>query len=759
MNTHDSGSDQPGDNSLPPDGGASAPTPVEPPTPPPDPPAEPRRDAPAPEPSRPDEGPAIPEPPAPIIPDPPAPIIPEPPAPAILDPPTPIIPEPPAPALPDPPTRTDPTAESDPPAMSDPPSPSDSPVASSDAQAADSSEERKADSIPRPPAEPPPPPAPKAAGTIQALEEEDAILLLEDGRTARMRKLDLADSVGKIHAQVGDRVEGGLHEEADGSLRLKKRSARAEAIAALADIFTSKTPFEARITHAVKGGFEVRINGLRAFCPSSQISLRRDDIQGEPVGQTLQFVLTKWDPEGRSLVVSRRKLLEKEQKKMASEAKGRIAPGMTLTGRVVGFQPYGAFVDLGGIQGLLHVSEMSHSRVVDPRGLVSVGQEIEVIVLKHDESFKKISLSRKALEKDPWQEHAEELVPGRIVRGVSRRVTSVGAFIELRPGLEGLLPARVESEGPTDLPEPGTELLVRLQDVDARRHRVTLAPAPEGSTEGEVVEPPAVEAGARIDGIVDHVVPFGIFVKLGPRKTGLLHASESKIPQGGDLAAAFPVGARLPVEVLEVSEDGQRIKLTRRTAAERAAASAARSAPRQGGYGAPGGGPGASPGGGGYGPSPGGGGGGGFSGGRGPGGGGGRDRDERGPRRGPGGPGGPGGAGGRGGYGGGRGGDSDRGRGERRPRREGGGEPVHNPAAAPRTGFAMIGDVFRAKLAAREEAARKAAEEAAEFAAEESDVADEPDESGETAEPTGSPDIPESAPDSDDGEAGDQPTP
>ncbi len=541
-----------------------------------------------------------------------------------------------------------------------------------------------------PPERQEPPQGPSASGTIQSLDAEDAILLLEDGRTARMHKIELADAQGKIHAVVGDPVSGTL-EETEGGLWLHKRSARAEALEKLADAMSQRTPVTGRIAHAIKGGYEVRLLGVRAFCPSSQLTLRRDDLRGDPVGQEVPFLVTKWDAEGRSIVVSRRKLLEKEQKRLAASARERIAPGARLTGRVVGFQAYGAFVDLGGLQGLLHVSEMSHARVGDPKGFLKSGQEIDVLVLKHDEGFKKISLSMKALEADPFETLGASLQVGQVVKVTSRRVTSVGAFVELAPGLEGLIPARVPSEAATDIPAAGTELLARIVDLDARRRRITLLPAPEGASEGDVLEAPAIEAGARVEGFVDHCVPFGAFIKLGARKTGLLHASESLIPFGEDLSKAFPPGSRVTVEILEISEDGQKIRLTRRTAAERSAAAAARHARHDGGGGdqdrGPGGGPRRGAGGG-----PGGGHGRGPGGGAGPGAGprGGGPRPGGGHRDGPRPP-----------------------RGDRKPRREGGGEPVHNPAAAPRSGFAVFGDAFKARLEAREAAAREAEELAA----------------------------------------------
>lgn len=536
-------------------------------------------------------------------------------------------------------------------------------------------------------AEPPAAPLPTLRGVITTLDEdEDAVVLLDDGRVARIRKVELADAQGKVVANVGDKVEGIVdpdHPVVEGEpVRLKRRSSpRALAIAALADAFLARTPLECRVMSAIKGGYEVRVNGLRAFCPASQISLRRDDLVGDPVGQTLTFVLSKYDPAGRSLVVSRRKLLEKAQKKAAAETKTRLAEGTRLTGTIVAFQAYGAFVDLGGVQGLLHVSEMSHSRVQDPKALLKIGQEVDVVVLKHDPAFKKISLSMKALVADPWQAEGHSLAVGQVHRGRLRLVPGVGTFVEVRPGIEGLL-------SPTDsqaLREPGPPpdaVMVQIIDLDPKRHRISLVRAPEGSQVGDIIEPPKVEKGATIVGTVERIAPFGVFVRLAAGKTGLLHGSESKMPSGTDLAAEFPVGSRLSVEILDISEDGQRIRLTRWTASERAAAMADRarqSAERaevseRGAQGER------------RGPSP--------------------DRGRPTERRGPSERGGGGGSSER------RGPSSDRGprrestpfeseRGARRGGSRQGGERHENPAASKGRGFASFGDILKAKLGDR----------------------------------------------------------
>jgi small subunit ribosomal protein S1 len=410
---------------------------------------------------------------------------------------------------------------------------------------------------------------------VKALEEEDVVLDVSEGRfEARLPKLDFVDASGKLSIAQGDSVDLVLEEVTDPPVFKRHSSPIGEAIGKIAQAFASHEPIEGAITSSIKGGFEVKLEGLRAFLPGSQATLRRSDDKSKLVGQTLPLMVTKFDPSGRSIVVSRRKILEKQRKQEAKQTRDQLNKGAKFTGRVVALQAYGAFVDIGGIQGLLHLTEISWSRLRKPEDALKVGQRVDVQVLEHDASGKKISLSMRALLEDPWKAAADGIKPNQVCPGKILRVVKSGAIVEIAPGVEArLAPTELAPEGQVT-PEQkksfvGQDVLVQVVDFDVKRHRAALLIAPEGAEPGSIVEPPEVKAGAKIKGIVERSAPFGVFVRLAPGKLGLLHATESNTPPGTDLGKEFPPGSPLAVEVLEVNEEEGRIRLTRRTVFDR----------------------------------------------------------------------------------------------------------------------------------------------------------------------------------------------
>lgn len=434
-------------------------------------------------------------------------------------------------------------------------------------------------------------------GVVKDIEDEDVVLDVSEGRfEARLPKLDFVDASGKVSLAQGDRIDLVLEEVAEPPVFKRHSSPIGEAIGKIAQAFASHEPIEGAITSSIKGGFEVKLEGLRAFLPGSQATLRRSDDKSKLVGQTLPLMVTKFDPSGRSIVVSRRKILEKQRKQEARQTRENLKKGAKFSGRVVALQAYGAFIDIGGIQGLLHLTEISWSRLRKPDDALKVGQRVDVQVLEHDESGKKVSLSMRALMEDPWKAAFPDLKPNQVVQAKILRIVKSGAIVELAPGVEArLAPSELAPDG-NITPEGkkalvGKELPVQVVDFDAQRHRAALLVAPEGSEIGSIIEPPEVKAGAKIKGIVERAAPFGLFVRLAPGKLGLLHATESNTPPGTELGKEFPPGTPLQVEILEVNEEEDRIRLTRRTVfdrmkdRERQAARAGRGGPRRDGGG------------------------------------------------------------------------------------------------------------------------------------------------------------------------------
>jgi small subunit ribosomal protein S1 len=225
-----------------------------------------------------------------------------------------------------------------------------------------------------------------------------------------------------------------------GAQRSLTRVARGpEARAELQQAFDLGLPVDGRVLEVVKGGVSVDVAGVRGFCPASQLDARPVADLAVFVGQVLPFKITRYEP--RNLVLSRRALIDEERERAAIETRKKLVPGAVLRGKVVGFKPFGAFVDVGGLEGMLHVSELGFTRVDKPEDVLRLGQELDVAVLKVEagEKGERISLSLKALASDPWRETTATLAEGARVRGTITRLQPFGAFVEIAPGVEGLV--------------------------------------------------------------------------------------------------------------------------------------------------------------------------------------------------------------------------------------------------------------------------------------------------------------------------------
>ena len=251
-----------------------------------------------------------------------------------------------------------------------------------------------------------------------------------------------------------------------------------EEVRSLRQAMQDKAEIEGRVIGWNNGGFHVVVGSTTAFCPRSEMELGAAKDPSEYLDKTLEFQVLRVQKKGRRVVLSRAALLRGERAKVRSEARGKLTAGSVVTGRVASLTDFGAFVDLGGVQGLVHVSEMSRQRIEHPSDVLEVGQEVEVKILKLEKGGRRISLSMRALEPDPWQEIHDRFPDGSVVTGKVEKTTSFGAFIELEPGLTGLLPAAVISL-PRDASlarvyPPGKEVQVQIVSVDSRRQRISL---------------------------------------------------------------------------------------------------------------------------------------------------------------------------------------------------------------------------------------------------------------------------------------------
>jgi len=300
---------------------------------------------------------------------------------------------------------------------------------------------------------------------------------------------DIRDAKGNLSVQVGDDIKARVVETSGkaGCIVLRRTMAKgAVGSAELAQAAQFGLAVEGTVTAVNKGGVDVLVSGVRGFCPISQLELRHVDDATPYIGQKFAFKITKYEGDNRgiNIVVSRRAVLEEGRKAAAVATREKLVVGAVMPGVVSSLRDFGAFIDLGGIDGLLPASEISFQRGIKPSDILAVGQELEVQVLRIEKTEdakrpEKISLSLKSLARDPWQELAEKLVLGSKVQGKVSRAESFGAFIELAPGIDGLahiseLSGGKQAKHAREIVKPGDTIEVTILAVDREKRRISL---------------------------------------------------------------------------------------------------------------------------------------------------------------------------------------------------------------------------------------------------------------------------------------------
>jgi small subunit ribosomal protein S1 len=382
------------------------------------------------------------------------------------------------------------------------------------------------------------------------------------------------DDEGKPTAKVGDTITAYCLGSDEEGIRLTTKMSGQIADAGLADAYEAGIPVEGKVVSERKGGFEVELQNHKAFCPFSQIDMFKRD-SASYIGERFSFVISEYSENGRNLVVSRRRLLEKQMAEQKEQMRETLSIGDVFTGVVTRVVEFGAFVDLGGIEGLIHVSELSWSRDTRPEDVVSEGQTVEVKVLDVDWDKERISLSLKQMQPGPWDrvESGESFRVGMHWHGRITKIMPFGAFVELEPGLEGLihiskLGAGRRINSPEEVVKEGEEVEVTVESIDVERKRIGLAidngyGAYDTATD-EQGEEVVLKPGATVKGIADGIKPFGVFIRFPGNRSGLLHISQIELKGSSNPMRAlhdmFPPGKE--VEVIVQRLDGDRISLT-----------------------------------------------------------------------------------------------------------------------------------------------------------------------------------------------------
>ena len=316
--------------------------------------------------------------------------------------------------------------------------------------------------------------------TIVSISGDSIFLELSGKSEGILDAAELIDSDGNLTVEEGDQIKAFFLETKNGEKHFTtKISGEKAGNAVLAQAFESKIPVEGLVEKEIKGGFEVKIGESRAFCPFSQMGMKRIENPQEYIGKQLTFKILEYGERGRNILVSNRAILEEEHKKKVEELKQTLKENMVVTGTIKSVQDFGAFVDLGGVQALLPISEISRSRVDDIHSIFSEGQEIEASIIKLDWQNERITLSIKALLPDPWDEAAAKYPVGAKHTGEVVRITNFGAFVTLEPGLDGLLhisELKTDSRqsNPQDIVKKGQKITVEIKSIDTERKRIGL---------------------------------------------------------------------------------------------------------------------------------------------------------------------------------------------------------------------------------------------------------------------------------------------
>jgi small subunit ribosomal protein S1 len=402
-----------------------------------------------------------------------------------------------------------------------------------------------------------------AKATFVKKTDEGYLFELDSGEKAQVALDEYDDNFPLSAGQTAELlVEQPWGEAWSASIRKASKLRFWEEIDEMAD---TKTIVDGDIVAQNKGGLSVDI-GLRAFCPRSQIDIHRVDDSSPYVGRSAKFKIIQFDEDRCNVVVSRREVIEQDRKEQKKRTVDELEEGKVFTGVVRNIKKYGAFVDVGGIDGLLHISNMSWGRIDHPSELVRPGDEIKVAVLKYDEDRDRLSLGRKQLLDNPWTDIEERFSVDDVVNGTVVSLADFGAFVEVGPGLEGLAHVTELSwaeriHHPRDVLEIGQDVQVKLIGIDTKKRRLSLSIKQLEQNPWEQLADDFT-VGDIVNGPIRNITDFGLFVEIAPTVEGLVHVSDiSWSEKIDDLNDHYKVGDEVETKILDIDIDNQRIGL------------------------------------------------------------------------------------------------------------------------------------------------------------------------------------------------------
>ncbi len=407
-------------------------------------------------------------------------------------------------------------------------------------------------------------------GTIVAVNRDHVVVDIGGKSEGAIPIKEFHDATGNATVGVGDKVDVYIEsrENDDGLVTLSKEKAdKMKVWDEISNACEADELIEGTISQRVKGGLSVTIKGgVKAFLPGSQVDLRPIRNLDKLIGQTYRFKVIKFNKKRGNIVLSRRVLLERERDEMKQKTLETLTEGMVVKGTIKNITEYGAFVDLGGIDGLLHITDMSWGRVNHPNEVFQVGDEVTVKVLKYNAETERVSLGLKQTQEDPWN-HAEEAYPaGKKVRGKVMSITDYGAFVELEPGVEGLIHVSEMSwtkkvKHPSKLLEVGQDLECQVLEVDARAKRISLG-LKQLEPDPWMVFTDKYNPGDKISGKVRSITDYGVFVGIEEGVDGMVHRSDLswsvRVNNPSDL---YKKGDDVEAIILSINHDEKKVSL------------------------------------------------------------------------------------------------------------------------------------------------------------------------------------------------------
>jgi small subunit ribosomal protein S1 len=410
----------------------------------------------------------------------------------------------------------------------------------------------------------------KISGKIISIGKDAVFITTGTKVDGTVERAELLDDQGNMPFGKGDEIELYVVGIDEHEIRLSRAISGIGGLELLNEAFESAIPVQGKISEICKGGFYVDILQSRAFCPISQIDVTYVETPEDYVGQTYEFLVIQFEKNGRNIVVSRRKLLTKAMEKEKQAFFSRLNTGDIFEGRVTKLMPYGAFVELiPGVEGMVHISELSWSRVKTADEIVRPGDTVSVKVIAiadgAKKNQKKISLSMKQIDSNPWDTVTEKFQPGDKVIGKVTRCMKFGVFVEIAPGIEGLVHISEMSYvkriiNPEDVVTPGETVSVLIKELDVQGHRISLSIRDtQGDPWLEVTD--KFKVGQVVKGTLEKKETFGYFVSLAPGITGLLPKSKFSEAEKPGLIEQLNVGDSFSVTVAEIHPADRKIVL------------------------------------------------------------------------------------------------------------------------------------------------------------------------------------------------------